>query len=179
MEIFFCTHQRVLIAAEIGRPCDTAENHEGFCIAVKDCPIYENYTMDLPSKRAREDIQNLAKHCSNIGLSLNKISRNTEVCCPTVHLQKTFNRIAQDVLPNQGRCIPFAVKNYIRNGALTHIYEFPWMVQIAYRNLIDNKISFGCAGSIITKTAVLTAGKSYNCLCNVSKESRISFCSFR
>lgn len=137
-------------------------NLQGFCIAVRDCEmaVYQNLTSRLPDRNAEENIRMF--RCSEIGV---QIDRNTRVCCPTPQLKRIFDRIAQDTLPNQGRC-DLPMTNYIENGALAHIYEFPWSVKIAYQDITRNyttELSLSnCAGTIITKNHILTAGKIAN-----------------
>lgn len=114
---------------DVSRVCFTRDTkQDGFCVAARDCPQFVTQSRVVRNDRNAYDV--ISKNaCSRF---LTRITATTEVCCPTALLLPDFDRIAKDFLPNQGRCNEL-LSSYISNGTDTHIYEFPWLVQIIYK----------------------------------------------
>ncbi|KAJ9596107.1 hypothetical protein L9F63_012691, partial [Diploptera punctata] len=149
-----------------GDRCRTPDNRPGECIGIKQCsPLIALLTQTTPVPKAV--LEFLQK--SQCGFE----GRNPLVCCPiqnevttpsSTAIRQPENDVPIDASnhPNV-RLLPLNIcgqynsDNKVWNGEKTKLFEYPWMVLLAYNRDGWNRQSYRCGGTIINEKYVLTA----------------------
>lgn len=119
--------------------CRTPDRGVGVCIVIKTCEPVMNFIRDSPKPISLKAAETIRRY--QCGVQGNDV----KVCCPNkpiplVDAVVTVPDVPPNVLNHNNlnllpltKCGPFPNDDRILNGNKTSLYEFPWMVLLAYQ----------------------------------------------
>uniref|UniRef100_A0A182N5R5 CLIP domain-containing serine protease n=1 Tax=Anopheles dirus TaxID=7168 RepID=A0A182N5R5_9DIPT len=148
---------------------------------MKNCPpeIYPN-DVEVPSRAPKPyvaPVMRTTKRPAAI-LGSNRLSETTTMVAGTTELPATTTDLMTTVLPtvvpdqpmiNAPLC-GLSVNTRIVGGETEVPGQFPWMARLAYRNRTSGRVTYRCAGSLITNRHVITVA---HCVTNLIDELQL------
>ncbi|KAK8406801.1 hypothetical protein O3P69_007391 [Scylla paramamosain] len=132
--------------------CVTPNGESGRCQSFSSCGAYASLRRSLH----RPSVLNFLR-----GRICRRLRHTVHLCCPASNIQLPVTGPSQpsssSSLPTQCGSTPLV--NRVVGGVTTEPGEWPWLAALG--NLDGNTFTSGCAGSLITRRHVLTAGHCF------------------
>uniref|UniRef100_A0A182R0N8 CLIP domain-containing serine protease n=1 Tax=Anopheles farauti TaxID=69004 RepID=A0A182R0N8_9DIPT len=145
---------------------------------MKNCPpeIYPN-SVETPSRPPKPYVAPIMRTTKRpaVALGTNRLSETTTMVPVTTEVPATTTDLVTTVLPtvvpdqpmiNAPLC-GLSVNTRIIGGETEVPGQFPWMARLAYRNRTSGRVTYRCAGSLITNRHVITVA---HCVTNLIDE---------